>query len=72
MIITFDLSCTPNPNYNSSTMKSILIETASDEQLKMIEAFIKEHQLKGFIVEGSKASSSDFLNDVIRVLIPIA
>jgi hypothetical protein len=53
-------------------MKSILIETASDEQLKMVEAFIKEHQLKGFIVEDSKASSSDFLNDVIRVLIPIA
>lgn len=53
-------------------MKSILIETANDEELKMVEAFIKEHKMKGFIVEDSKATETDFLNDVLRVLIPVA
>ena len=53
-------------------MKSILIQTSNDKELIMIEAFIKEHQLKGFIVEDSKATESDFFNDVIRLLIPIA
>jgi len=52
-------------------MKSVLIETASDEELKMVEAFIKEHKMKGFIVENSKATQTDFLNEVIRILIPI-
>lgn len=52
-------------------MKSVLIETASDEELKMLEAFIKEHKMKGFIVENSKATGTDFLNDIIRILIPI-
>lgn len=52
-------------------MKSVLIETASDEELKMVEAFIKEHKMKGFIVEKSKANDTDFLNDVVRLLIPI-
>ena len=53
-------------------MKNILIETANDEELKMVEAFIKEHKMKGFIVEDSKAESTDFLNDMIRILIPVA
>ena len=52
-------------------MKSILIQTANDKEIKMIEAFIKEHQLNGFIVEDSKATKTDFFNDVIRLLIPI-
>lgn len=52
-------------------MKGILIETANDEELKMIEAFIKEHKMKGFIVEDSKAGELDFFNDIIRMLIPI-
>ncbi len=53
-------------------MKSILIETSNEEELKMVEAFIKEHKMKGFIVEDSKPTETDFLNDVIRILIPIA
>lgn len=52
-------------------MKSILIETANDEELKMAEVFIKEHKMKGFIVEDSKLGEIDFLNDAIRILIPI-
>lgn len=52
-------------------MKSILIETANDEELKMVEAFIKEHRMKGFIVENNKPTETDFLNDVIRILIPL-
>lgn len=53
-------------------MKSILIETASEEELRMVEAFIKEHQLKGFVVQDSKANESNVFDDVIRMLIPIA
>lgn len=53
-------------------MKSILIQTANNEELKMVEVFIKEHKMKGFIVEDSKAGELDFFNDVIRILIPIA
>lgn len=52
-------------------MKNVLIETASDEELKMVEAFVKEHKMKGFIVEDSKATETDFLNDIVRMLIPI-
>jgi hypothetical protein len=52
-------------------MKSVLIETANEEELKMVEAFIKEHKMKGFIVEDSKATETDFLNELIRVVIPI-
>ena len=52
-------------------MKSILIETANDEELKLVEAFIKEHKMKGFIVEDGKATNADYLNDIIRILIPI-
>ena len=51
-------------------MKSILIETANDEELRMVEEFVKEHKMKGFIVEDSKPGSADFLNDVVRILIP--
>ncbi len=32
-------------------MKGILIETANDEELKMVKVFIKEHNMKGFIVK---------------------
>ncbi len=52
-------------------MKSILIEPANDEELKLVEAFIKEHKMKGFTVEDGKATETDFLNDVIRIIIPI-
>ncbi len=52
-------------------MKSILIETTNDEELRMVEDFVKEHKMKGFIVEDSKATKTDFSNDVIRLLIPI-
>ena len=52
-------------------MKSILIEPANEEELKLVEAFIKAHQLKGFMVEKSKAGDTDFINDIIRILIPI-
>jgi hypothetical protein len=52
-------------------MKGVLIETANDEELKMVEAFIKENKMKGFIVEDSKANETDFLSDVARLLIPI-
>jgi len=52
-------------------MKSILIETANDEELKVVEVFVKEHKLKGFIVEDSKANDVDFWNDAIRLLIPV-
>jgi len=53
-------------------MRNILIETVNEEELKMVEAFIKEHKLKGFIVEDAKADQADFFNDVVRMLIPIA
>ena len=53
-------------------MKGILIELANDEELKMVEAFIKEHKMKGFIVEDSKPTENDFFNDVVRILIPLA
>jgi len=53
-------------------MKSVLIETANEEELKMVEDFIKEHKMKGFIVEDTKAGELDFFNDLIRMLIPIA
>lgn len=52
-------------------MKSILIEALNDEELKKVEDFIKENKMKGFIVETSKANGNDFLNDVVRVLLPI-
>lgn len=51
--------------------KSLLIETANDEEFKMVEAFIKEHKMKAFIVEDSNANEADFFNDLVRVLIPI-
>lgn len=41
-------------------MKSVLIETTNDEELKMVEAFIKENKMKGSIVENSKATETDF------------
>ncbi len=44
----------------TDTMKSILIETANDEELKMVEDFVKEHKMKGFIVEDSKATKTGF------------
>ena len=52
-------------------MKSILIETTNDEELKLVEEFIKEHKMKGFIVEDSKATQTDLLNEIVRLLIPI-
>lgn len=52
-------------------MKNILIETANDEELKLVEAFIKEHKMKGFIVENSKATQNDYLSDIVRILVPI-
>lgn len=49
-------------------MKSILIEPANDEELKLVKAFIKEHKIKGFLVEDSKATETNFLDDVIRII----
>lgn len=53
-------------------MKGILIEPSNDEELRLIEAFIKEHKMKGFVVEESKATETDYLNDLIRIIIPVA
>jgi hypothetical protein len=52
-------------------MKSVLIETGNDEELKMVKAFIKKNEMKGFIVDDSKANETDFLSDVAGLLIPI-
>jgi hypothetical protein len=52
-------------------VKSILIETVNNEELTLVEAFIKEHKLKGFVVQESKATEPDVLNDIVRMLIPI-
>ena len=52
-------------------MKGILIEPANDEEIKLIEAFIQEHKLKGFILQESKATKNDYFNDLIRLLIPL-
>ena len=52
-------------------MKSFLIETENSEELNLVEAFIKEHKLKGFVVQESKATEPDVLNDIVRILIPI-
>ncbi len=60
------------PQLKPAHMKKVLIEPANDEELKMIEAFIQEHKMKGFIVEDSKANTADVLNDVIRVFTPLA
>jgi hypothetical protein len=52
-------------------MKQVLVEVTSEDELKILEAFIKEHNMKGFMVEDSKATDTDVWSDVIRVLIPI-
>ena len=52
-------------------MQNILIETTSPEELTLVETFIKEHKLKGFVVQESKATEPDVLNDIVRMLIPI-
>lgn len=53
-------------------MKSILIEPANEQEFEKVQAFIKEHKMKGFIVEDNKAEKTDYLNDIIRILIPVA
>jgi hypothetical protein len=52
-------------------MKGILIEPASDEETKLIVAFIQEHRLKSFILKESTATEIDYWNDLIRLLIPL-
>ena len=55
----------------ANELKKILIEPSSEEELMMIEAFIKERKLKAFTLEHSKANENDFLNDFVRLIIPI-
>jgi hypothetical protein len=52
-------------------MKNFLIETVSEEEIKLVEDFIRANKLKGFRVEDSKAGKEDVFNDVIRMLIPL-
>ena len=52
-------------------MKNVLIKTGDPEELKMVEAFIREHKLEGFIVQDTEPTKENFFNDVVRVLIPI-
>ena len=52
-------------------LKKILIEPSSEEELMVIEAFIKERKLKAFTLEDSKANENDFLNDFVRLVIPV-
>jgi len=52
-------------------MKNILIQAESEEQLRLVEAFIKQHQIKSFIVEESKADKASAFDDIVRMLIPI-
>ena len=53
-------------------MKGISIVPASEEETKLIEAFIQEHKLEGFKLEDSKATENDYFNDLIRLLIPLS
>jgi hypothetical protein len=39
-------------------MKIGINRSANEEQLRINEAFIKEHKMKGFIVEDSKATET--------------